>query len=256
MQTETFDRSAMRVRDFWTSIVLFAASLFFLWRTSLLPFFKADAAGVESGRWYNSAALIPYFIFASLLVLSIALMVIAIRDGAARRALSGLGKVADLAELRRIVCLAIILLAYIGGLVPRVDFTISSGLLIVALIWGFHENRARPMRLATALIAVPALYAVLANFEQASWTKPHDDDFVALATLVIMIVAMLRETAGRAEVRRVMRVTPVLAILVPAFLTMAMAFGFRQNVPNRSGLLFSAIEYHYYVTLKPLFRDK
>ena len=43
-----------------------------------------------------------------------------------------------------------------------------------------------------------------------------------------------------------------MAVLVPLMLVLAMAFGFRQNVPNRSGLLFSQIEYHYYVTLKPL----
>lgn len=256
MQTETFDRSVMRVRDFWTSIVLLLISLFFLWRTSLLPFFKADAAGVESGRWYNSAALIPYGIFGCLLVLSLVLLAIALRDGAAARAFASVGRIADRSEARRVVCLSVMLLAYICALVPRVDFTVSSALLIVALIWGFHENRGRAMLLATGLIALPACYALVANFEQVSWTKPHDDDWVALVSLAIMIVAMLRETAGRPDVRRVMRITPVVAILVPAFLTIAMAFGFRQNVPNRTGLLFSTIEYHYYVSLKPLFRGK
>jgi hypothetical protein len=48
---------------------------------------------------------------------------------------------------------------------------------------------------------------------------------------------------------------PVIAILAPVILVCAMAFGFRQNVPNRGGLIFSQIEYHYYVTLRPLWRS-
>ena len=54
---------------------------------------------------------------------------------------------------------------------------------------------------------------------------------------------------------RVTRVTPWIAVGAPLILVCAMAFGFRQNVPNRGGLIFSQIEYHYYVTLRPLWRD-
>ncbi|MFG6604803.1 hypothetical protein, partial [Sulfitobacter sp. 1A09134] len=54
---------------------------------------------------------------------------------------------------------------------------------------------------------------------------------------------------------RIARSTPWIALLTPLILVTAMAFGFRQNVPNRGGLLFSQIEYHYYVTLRPLWRD-
>ncbi len=49
-------------------------------------------------------------------------------------------------------------------------------------------------------------------------------------------------------------VIPAIAILAPLILVCAMAFGFRQNVPNRGGLIFKQIEYHYYVTLRPIWR--
>lgn len=51
------------------------------------------------------------------------------------------------------------------------------------------------------------------------------------------------------------RLTPVIAVAAPLILVCAMAFGFRQNVPARGGLIFKQIEYHWYVTLKPL-RDR
>jgi hypothetical protein len=60
---------------------------------------------------------------------------------------------------------------------------------------------------------------------------------------------MLRQGGGR-----VARATPWIAVLAPLVLICAMAFGFRQNIPNRGGLLFSQIEYHYYVTLRPLWK--
>ena len=54
----------------------------------------------------------------------------------------------------------------------------------------------------------------------------------------------------------VTRITPIVSVMAPLILVLAMAFGFRQNVPNRTGLLFSKIEYHYYVTVRPLWRGK
>jgi len=58
----------------------------------------------------------------------------------------------------------------------------------------------------------------------------------------------------RAVKSRIARATPWIAALAPLILICAMAFGFRQNIPNRGGLLFSQIEYHYYVTLRPLWK--
>ena len=45
---------------------------------------------------------------------------------------------------------------------------------------------------------------------------------------------------------------PVIAVVAPLILILAMAYGFRQNVPNRGGLIFKQIEYQYFVNIKPL----
>ncbi len=253
------DKARLRRQDFWTAIALIVASLFFLAKTAQIPFFKADAAGVEAGKWYNSAALVPYGIFVGILVLAIALLVTAIRQGGMPRR----GLVADIAAWAtgmagtRVLAAAAIMLAYIFALAPRVDFVICSALVVCALIYGFHETRGRATFIALVSVVVPSSYALIANFPQSSWSVPHDDDWVALAFFILLSIAMMVEVrAARGSIGGYLRVTPAIAVLVPLLLVIAMAFGFRQNVPNRTGLIFKQIEYHYYVTVKPWLAGK
>lgn len=249
------DKSVMRARDFWTALVLIAISLFFLYQTSLIPFFQANAAGVQ-GRWYNSAALVPFGIFTGLLVLALVLLSIAILDGGARQAFSSIGIGFSGSECRRLLCVSAILLAYIVGLVPRVDFILCSALVITALIWGFRAGDRAAMVIATLVVVAAGAYALVMHFPRSEWTKPHDDDGVTLAAFILLSAIMFARSRALGTIDRVTKLTPVIAILVPIVLVVAMAFGFRQNVPNRQGMVFSKIEYHYYVTLKPLWRGR
>lgn len=249
------DKSVMRARDFWTALVLIAISLFFLYQTSLIPFFQANAAGVQ-GRWYNSAALVPFGIFAGLLVLALVLLAIAIIEGGAKRAFTSIGIGFSGNECARLLCVSAILAAYILGLVPRVDFILCSALVITALIWGFRAGDRTAMVTATLVVVAAGAYALIVHFPRSEWTKPHDDDGVTLAAFVLLSVIMFARSRALGTIDRVTRLTPVIAILAPVILVVAMAFGFRQNVPNRQGMVFSKIEYHYYVTLKPLWSGR
>ncbi|MEM6488466.1 MAG: tripartite tricarboxylate transporter TctB family protein [Pseudomonadota bacterium] len=243
------DKTALRRGDFWTALFLIAAALFFLARTAMLPLFEVSAAGVE-GRWYNSAALVPFLVFGALLALGVALLAIAVREG---------GWPEDLPRPRidagslRILGVSAIVIAYVVALVPRVDFVLASALAMMALVVGFHQERARPMALALVAVLLPALYALVAHFPAAEWQAPHDDDWVTLAAFLALTVLGLAEArlaVGRLD--RVLIAAPAMALAIPLFLVCAMAFGFRQNVPNSGGLIFSQIQYHYYVTLRPL----
>ena len=75
----------LRARDFWAGLVLLVLSVFFIWRTFDIPLFGGNRAGVSTASWYNSAAIVPLGIFCALLVLSVVLLVIAIRAGGAAR---------------------------------------------------------------------------------------------------------------------------------------------------------------------------
>ncbi len=244
------DKAVLRARDFWAAIVLMAVSLFFLWKTSEIPLFGGNRAGVSSAAWYNSAAIVPLGIFIALFVLSVVLLVITIREGGAQRALTSVGIGWDRVEALRFVTLAVILFSYIACLVPRVDFIISSGLLITAMIYGYRGGDTARMKLAAGILFVAGLYALIRHLPQAEWAA-HDDDWLVLALWLALTIWVLVQ--ARAD--RVLRFVPVIAVVAPIILVTAMAFGFRQNIPNRGGLLFEHIQYHYYVTLRPLWRD-
>lgn len=239
----------LRARDFWSALGLIALSLFFLGRTLAIPLGQHSGAGVSSAGWYTSAAIVPLGIFVALLVLALALLLHSIRSGGAARALSAAGIGWHPQEAWRIASIGVMLLAYIVGLVPRVDFILASGLLITALIAGFHGQRVPRPLVPLLTMGLAAAYAVLRYPSQADWGAPGDD-WVALAALVAL--TLWHQWTGAPGPAR--RLTPLLAIGVPFLLVCAMAFGFRQNVPNRGGLIFSKIEYTYYVQLRPLWR--
>lgn len=244
------DTDILRTRDFWGALVLMGLSLFFLWRTLDIPLWGGNRAGVRSADWYNSAAIVPLGIFTALLVLSVVLLVIAIRAGGATRALSAVGIGWHPDEALRFTTIGIILFFYIAGLVPRVDFVLCSGLLITALTFGFHKGQGARMGLAAAAVALCGGYALVAHLPQSEWAA-QDDDWLTLAVWIVLTGVVLWHARGD----RVLKAVPVIAVIAPVLLVCAMAFGFRQNVPNRGGLLFKQIEYHYYVTIRPLWRS-
>ncbi|MEO1774493.1 MAG: hypothetical protein AAFS07_06020 [Pseudomonadota bacterium] len=254
------DKTALRRGDFWTALGLIALSLFFLARTAMLPLVEVSAAGVE-GDWYNSAALVPFLIFGTLLVLSVGLLVVAVREGGLPEGIALPWLLRPLPRpllshgSARLTMVAAILAAYIIGLVPRVDFVLSSALTITALIFGFHATRLRPAIIASAAVLLPATYALIANFPSSAWQAPHDDDWVTLAFFVMLVVAGLIEVRlAEGRIDQVRLTAPVVALVTPFLLVAAMAFGFRQNVPNSGGLIFAQVQYHYYVTLRPLWQ--
>jgi len=244
------DIAVLRTRDFWAALVLIIVSGFFLWRTSYIPLFGGNRAGVSGASWYNSAAIVPLGVFGAMFVLAIILLVIAVRAGGAKTALTSVGIGWNKFEAIRFTTIGITIGFYIAGLVPRVDFILSSGLLITALIYGFHKGEPRRMIIAAIAVFIPATYALIMHLPQSQWSKPHDDDWLTLAVWIVLSVI-----AWRGPRDRVARAVPVIAITAPLVLVCAMAFGFRQNVPNRGGLIFSQIEYQYYVNIRPIWRN-
>lgn len=244
------DTAILRARDFWGALALIALSAFFLWRTMDIPLWGGNRAGVSAAAWYNSAAIVPLGIFSALLVLSIALLIIAIRSGGARQALSSVGIGWNADEALRFTTIVVILFFYVAGLVPRVDFILGSGLLITALTFGFHKAMHARMALSAAAVALCGGYALMRHLPQSEWAA-HDDDWLTLLVWVLLTLEMLRQSRKD----RLLRAVPIIAIVAPVLLVCAMAFGFRQNVPNRGGLLFKQIEYHYYVSIRPIWRS-
>lgn len=244
------DNEILRARDFWGALVLMGLSVFFLWKTLDIPLWGGNRAGVNAAAWYNSAAIVPLGIFSALLALSFLLLVMAVRAGGAGRALSAVGIGWNADEALRFVTIAVILFFYIAALVPRVDFILSSGLLITALTFGYHGGIRARMLLSATVMAASGTYALVAHFPRSEWAA-HDDDWLTLIVWAALTIWMLIRARGD----RVLKIAPIIAVIAPTVLVCAMAFGFRQNVPNRGGLIFKQIEYHYYVTIRPIWRS-
>ncbi len=244
------DTEILRARDFWGALVLMGLSVFFLWKTLDIPLWGGNRAGVNAAAWYNSAAIVPLGIFSALLALSFLLLVMAVRAGGAGRALSAVGIGWNADEALRFVTIAVILFFYIAALVPRVDFILSSGLLITALTFGYHGGIRARMLLSATVMAASGTYALVAHFPRSEWAA-HDDDWLTLIVWAALTIWMLIRARGD----RVLKIAPIIAVIAPTVLVCAMAFGFRQNVPNRGGLIFKQIEYHYYVTIRPIWRS-
>lgn len=242
--------AVLRTRDFWVSLVLIVISTFFLWRSSYIPLYGGNSAGVSGSDWYTSAAIVPLAVFGAMLILAIILLMTAIRAGGAKEALTSVGIGWNKLEAIRFTTIGIVVGFYIAGLVPRVDFILCSGLLITALIYGFHKGEPRRMVNAAIAVFIPAIYALIMHLPQSQWSKPHDDDWLTLAAWTILSIIAFRGPRDK-----VASAVPVIAITAPLVLVCAMAFGFRQNVPNRGGLIFSQIEYQYYVNIRPLWRN-
>lgn len=249
-------KTKLRRQDFWTALLLIAVSSAFIAKTAEIPFIRTGVGGVAAGHWYNSPALVPYGIFGTLLLLSVGLLITAIREGGWPHRLSFCTLVTRLLtqDVGRIAAVSVIMLAYIFALVPRVDFTLCSALVMLALIHGFHETRPRATLIAVVAVLIPSAYALAVNFPQARWNAPHDDDWLTLAVFLTLIPVMWIDCARAGRVDGFIKAAPVIAFVVPLLLIITMAFGFRQNVPNRTGLLFSQIEYHFYVNWRPFIR--
>ncbi len=244
------DVQVLRARDFWASLTMIVLSIFFLWKTSEIPLWGGNRAGVSGVDWFNSAAIVPLFIFTAVLVLAIVLLIVSIRSGGAQHAVTSVGLGWDKVEALRVSTISLMLLAYVVGLVPRVDFILCSGLLITGLSFGFFGGHARRALIACMFLVTAGVFAFVSYPAQADWNN-HADDWCTLILWIGLTVLLLMKCATE----KVLRVVPLIAILAPFVLVCAMAFGFRQNVPARGGLIFEQIEYHYYVTLRPLWKE-
>jgi hypothetical protein len=124
--------------------------------------------------------------------------------------------------------------------------------LVNQRVQGGQVTRARATLIALAAVLIPSAYALAVNLPRSRWAAPHDDDWLTLAAFVVLIAAAwIDARAARGRIDPYLKAAPLIAIVLPLLLICAMAFGFQQNVPNRTGLIFSQVEYHYYVTWRP-----
>lgn len=175
----------MRRADFWTSLIFFAIAIGMIGSAMTMPL-KESFAGVQN-VWYVSPALLPLMIAGGLLILATTLLRNAIRTGGARAAVASLGRwvEADGDATARMLAAIAIVVGYVYGLIPRVDYVVATTLFLLVFIGAFYLGRKDIMRFQAVLfLAVGA--AVLAADLLGAYPSPGTTPRYALDLIVLL----------------------------------------------------------------------
>ncbi|UOM35680.1 tripartite tricarboxylate transporter TctB family protein [Acuticoccus sp. I52.16.1] len=230
--------SRLRKADVWTGIVLAAVAVAMIAQALTFPL-EGTYAGVKNA-WYVSPALFPLMIGALMLVLSIGLLVRALRDFRALRPGGRLFSVeagALGAEGRNALLIAAILAFYILGLVPRVDFVIATTALLTVFV-GAYVIEAPVGRAVLVVLLGAAGVAAFAVALAGGWPAPRSAgqevaDAIVAAVAVLAMIALCVFARG-AERRRL---GPVIGTAIGTSIVLSAIFKYGLLVPlPREGL--------------------
>jgi hypothetical protein len=229
------DPIRMRKADFWTSLIFFGIVAGMIGSAMTMPL-KDSFAGVQNA-WYVSPALLPLMIAGGLFILATALLVNAIRTGGARAALASLGNWAEAgkgATARMLVSIAIIA-GYVYGLIPRVDYVVTTALFLQVFIAAFYVDRKEVMRLQTAVylfVAIPAFLADLVGVYPPPGTPVrYSLDVIVLVVLGWLGAVTWRRLASDADGRHRFAVTMAVSVTVALLTSVSFKFGLLVPLP-------------------------
>ncbi|GJL82370.1 MAG: hypothetical protein DHS20C01_20040 [marine bacterium B5-7] len=222
MDKQTDQIKGLRRKDFWTALVLIGLSLAMLMEVSGYPI--TDSYGGVQNVWYVSPALFPLLVSLALLLLSLVLLTKSIISGGAREALRRLGSAnksnlsveASQAESRtrvRFWTILTVLVCYVYGLVPAMDFIVASVLFLNVFIGNFYLEIDRPLNLPILILVA---MAVVGLAQTLGWLPDQGDLFDWLGLVMILVIAgyFFSRSGERFKVARVFTVSLITVLLV------------------------------------------
>ena len=228
------DRNA----DFWTSLVLLVLAAAMIGGALQFPL-RGTYAGVRNA-WYVSPALLPLMVAGCLAVLALALLMIAVRAGAARTAFRRSGTATGQLD---VMLIAGLIAALVVCFIPRVDFIVAAAFFLLAFTISFHLNDAHLARLVLAAffgVAVLAAGMALLGLTPAPRsTAAMVVDAVVLAILAVTILVVLWR--GTADDPRALRHCLGVALVTPLLLGSIFKFFLLVPLP-REGLVVIALD--------------
>ena len=138
IQNTQDDNAKLAAADFRTALVLLAITLFLFFETLTYPM-SGDYAGVES-QWYVSPALFPLVILSCLLLCSLILLVKSLRAQGYKAFFSVSVWFGNHLEkrIRDRWLVILLLIVYVYGLIPSVDFYLASVVFLLSLTSRFY----------------------------------------------------------------------------------------------------------------------
>ncbi len=238
------DEKTRRLRraDFWTALVLLGVAGLLL--RGALGFPITDSYGGVENVWYVSPALFPLLVTAALACLALLLLVNAVQTGGAADALAQVRKPISRLDAgqRKLLLMATLLVGYVYGFIPYVDYIAGSVFFLLAFIAAFHVGDVRGVRVTVAIFLTLSLATALVG---AAGLAPRPstvaalwfDGLVLVALSVALAALFLRVPTERGR----LVVVATTAIAVPLLLAPAFKYGLLVPLP-REGLIVGAMD--------------
>ena len=231
----------LRRADFVTSILLLLFGAWMLGETFTMP--MRDTFGGVQNVWYVSPALFPLIISAGLLILGAVLLLHAIRSGGAAACVAAVRsiRVMDREPSIRFVGILLALVSFVYLFIPRVDFFLSTSLVLYFLVTAFYLDDFSILKKMMGWYAGgSALFVVLfASGLGRSLNRVflYATDVVALVFLVSMIVFARGITRRDAALRAKTRAALVVALVTPLVLIPLFRYFLRVQMPREGGII-------------------
>jgi hypothetical protein len=227
-----------RTADLWTSLVLLVLAAAMIGGALQFPL-RGTYAGVRN-VWYVSPALLPLIVAACIAILALALLVTALRAGAARSAFQRPPRAAGALD---VVLIAGLIVAFVVGFVPRVDFIVGAAFFLLAFTISFHLDDQRLARLvlfsffATALLVGAVALLGLTPAPRSTLAFAFDGMVLAALLLTALATLWLALAGDWARLRHCLAVAFVTPLLLGSI------FKFFLLVPlPREGLVVIALD--------------
>lgn len=231
----------LRRADFVTSIIMMLAAVAILIMTFQMP--MRDTYGGVRNVWYVSPALLPLIVGFGILILSVVLLFNSIRTGGAADCIAGLKTMTvriDDAN-QRFIGILLALGTFVYLYIPRVDFFLSIMLFLAYFVPAYYYDELSDLRKLSVLYgAIATVFLVL--FATGIADRINDGfafatDVIALVGTIVLLVSARRLAGSDRERVRKFRLSLIVTIVTPLFLTPVFRFLLFVRLPHEGGIV-------------------
>lgn len=231
----------LRQADFVTSIILIVCALVILYLSMQMP--MRDTYGGVKNVWYVSPALLPLIVGGGIFILGIVLLLHSIRSGGAIDFLRAI-RVASptIGEAnQRFLGVLLALATFVYLFIPRVDFVLAIALFLAYFVPTFYYDTLDDLKKLSLLYAVVA-GVLLVLFGTGIGQTINDmfefgTDVVALVGVITLCVYARRLAGDDRERIRRYRVSLIVTVVTPLFLTPVFRFLLFVRLPHEGGIV-------------------
>lgn len=220
---ENNQNQELRIQDFVTSIILFVFGLFIIIGASQMP--VSSSYGGVKNVWYVSPALFPFIIGGSMLLLSILLAFVAVKEVGMESIKKRVGHFGDdglvgtILKERNLRYLAILsfFIFYVYVFIPRIDYFLATFhfLLVFMSIFYFDDYSLLKKLYKFYLIGSMTFLAYfLLNIDQLFMVIPNFTDYLFILFIAVYYF-YTRSVINSPDLKHKFSVSLILSFLVP-----------------------------------------